>query len=605
MKNFSVIKKQVNLHLHPIMIVVYLFFSLFYLNCESEDMFPFQERLQEQNPITCVTQIVENYFSEEKSLTYVEIESDRDDVILKEIHTLKTTAVVYKKVIKQSYFRHQGYLLTAKTATHFTENFKYLLQDPTWNPFARFLIVIRSLKEDELKTIFDELLRYFVINVIVVNGTNDAEIYTYNPYENYGCGKFYNNVISYGLCKRKQGNLFPNKLVTGLRNCTIGATVVKRAPYGIHPSESSIKMPGTEQYIFKILADTEGFNVNFTYDHDRRFFTIIGEKMDVVGPLDKLQKNVTDVMFGGTVLVSRRADVFTYLHGHLDYEDELLFLVKRASFTAVWKTAYLEFHPYVWSILLVVFLLYSTIMNILLRAEDKSEIMLKLLNSLLLHGVRIPERLTVKFFFIIWVWFAYLMNSIYQSSLVSLTSNPIMDHQVTTEKDLVRHKLKPCISPNLLIYIYSETNISANVNTECVDNLENVKLIARSEDMFTVVQQSLFRYYKKTYNDEFGRSPVFFFKRPYAKLIFSYFFRKGFPISDRMRRNAVRLRETGIVDKSLKDHYYARKIKHHFHNKGFETRFFIPWRIYTIGCVMGTVVFILELLCARYKKLYG
>uniref|UniRef100_A0A2H1VMH4 SFRICE003514.2 n=1 Tax=Spodoptera frugiperda TaxID=7108 RepID=A0A2H1VMH4_SPOFR len=591
------------------MLVVYFIFSLFYFNSHSENNFHIKIKTLNSNLSACITDIAVKYFSD-KIITFVDMSSG-DDHILQTIHSSAVTSIVSKDIATQSSFRHQGYLITAKTAREFTEYFQNLLEDPGWNPTARFLIIISLLKEEDLKKVFYVLLKTHVINVLVVNGTDDAHLYTYNPYDNFACGKYYKDIISYGVCLQATNNLYPNKLVTGLRNCTFRASVPHRIPFGIDPSQPDVDKRlklGIEQYLFKLLGETEHFEVNFTYGVDNTYSPING-KMKASGPLAKLQNNESDVMLGCVVLSEVRGDVFTYLHGYLDYHDDLRFFVKHAPNVPTWKYVYLEFSPTVWCLLLLVFFLYSTVVILLVRAEDKIEVILNLLGTLLSHSLKIPDRISVQCFLIIWVWFAYLVNSVYQSSLVSMTQHPPRQYQISNEYDIIEYNLTPCVAPGVFDSYKCKTWVPNANDNKCLNPVLNLKKVANSSNLFTLTQKSFFQYYKKFLCDKYGEPQVYYFSKAYNKYIYATFFYKGFPLTDSMRCNAIRLRETGLLEKVTRNHFYLQEIKYKFHEKGFEPLFVIPWFIHFVGCVLSTIVFIFELLSSvhysnRLRKLF-
>ncbi|XP_063897859.1 ionotropic receptor 21a-like [Helicoverpa armigera] len=385
-----------------------------------------------------------------------------DNLLLKAIHSMKATAVVFRQPFIHSSFKHQGYLVNAQTSNIFADNFKKLRQEPTWNPAARFLIVIKILKEDELKKIFDVLLESHVFNSLLINATDEAQIYTYNPFDKYACGHYYSDVICYGECSQTKIDLYPNKLVTGLKNCSFRATAPHRAPFAINKDRldknTETYTLGTEQLVLHLLSEKEQFKVNYSYDYDNLKFSTISPNMTVSGPMKILTNNESDIIFGGIWLVASRSDAFTYLYGHLDFEDDLIIIVKRASLVAIWKTAFLGFQPTVWGLLVMTFLLYSVMMIRILGADDKFGVVMKLFKNLLANSVHIPTRSEVKGILIGWIWFSYLINSIYQSSLVSLTSHPAKEHQVHKIREIFVYKMKPCINPSMLIYIETEMN---------------------------------------------------------------------------------------------------------------------------------------------------
>ncbi|XP_047019169.1 uncharacterized protein LOC124629701 [Helicoverpa zea] len=524
---------------------------------------------------------------------------------MRAIHSSAITALVTQDPNQQLRVSHQGYLITASTAKEFTDNFSTFVDDPSWNPFARFLIVIRRVHENELDQVFDVLLRWHVNNVILVNGTNDAQLYSYNPFDNYGCGKIYKDVIRHGFCLETTSNLYPNKVVTGLRNCTLRAAIPHRPPFTLRPymieQNDRMKM-GSEQYLFCLLAETEQFKVEFYYEGDYYPLSKLYDNISIPGPMENLRNNKYDVMFGSVMLVASREARFTYLHGHLDYHDEIRFIVKKANDAANWKNAYFEFHARVWWTLLAVFIVHSTLLNIHLRSKDKTDTMLKMFDLLLSHGCKMPHRMSARCLFLIWVWFAFLINNLYQSALVSLVRTPVKEYQVQDEEDIVRMQLKPCISPPLLQYMYTESNITNSFNSNCTNPFSSINFVAKSKHYYSVVQKTVYFYNKKQFCDEEGENTVYFFKKPYAKLIFGIFFHKGFPISDRMRTNAIRLRENGFVKKILKDHVFAREIKIKYHDKGFKCRITVPWFIYVGGGSLAVIVLILEIIWSRYKE---
>ncbi|KAJ8721692.1 hypothetical protein PYW07_002467 [Mythimna separata] len=366
------------------------------------------------------------------------------------------TTVIFRHMTTQSLFRHQGYLIYAKDTTKFTEYFKYLLEDPKWNPYSRFIIVIRSLDKDELKKIFDELLKRHVVNVLVVTGNDNIRLYTYNPFDNYACGKYYNNVISYDLkesdlrivfdtflklharyvvvvnateeahlytynpydnygCGKRYDDiisygecsqawyydLYPKKIITMLRNCTFDVIITEWPPYTIlSPNDSDSSHPlryGAETYLFQLIGRMQGFKLNIINDYNALMeYPTVSTNMEAVGTLKKIQENEADAVLGGMLLTPSRALAFSYVYGHLAYTDEIRFVVKRASEVPAWKNIYLEFGPTVWALLVLALIFYSLLIIVLLRTEDKSYVVLILLGNLVLHGHSIRSQLPVK-----------------------------------------------------------------------------------------------------------------------------------------------------------------------------------------------------------------
>ncbi|XP_075974127.1 uncharacterized protein LOC142975271 [Anticarsia gemmatalis] len=412
--------------------------------------------------------------------------------ILKAVHSTKKFTVLSRQATHQMFMPNIGYLISSEDVISFTEYFEYLIREPAWNPYAKFLIVIKSLGDVDMRIIFDELLKQHVNNALIVNGTEDANLYTYNPFDKYACGRYYDTVISYGLCSQATNNLYPNKLITGLQKCNFTASLAHRPPLSIDPLKikEEKKILATEEYIITLLGEVERFTVNFNYSYNGDLFSTVAPNMTAFGPMEMLQKNECDIIFGGMMMVTSRAEAFTYLCGYHDYGDDLVFAVKRSSLVPIWKYIYLEFELDVWAVLLVIFLVYSIIAAILLRTKDGGDIVLRLLDNLLLHGRDTRTRFSVKCILITWVWFSYLINTFYQSSLFSLTTQPSLDFQVSDEDDIMKYDFQPCFSHALRKYLFTETNKLSKTgnfrNEGCETTLQAMDTISKTANVFTL-----------------------------------------------------------------------------------------------------------------------
>ncbi|CAH1646823.1 unnamed protein product [Spodoptera littoralis] len=507
------------------MLVTYcLFFMLYIGQCQ---IIPI-EHMRNEDLIQCVITILTKYFTE---ITHVSIDTDDED-LLKAIHTMETLSLVTRSSDNKSETENRGYLITSKNVTMFTKHFEYLIMDSYWNPYARFLIVIECLKTDELRNIFDVILKSHANNVVVVNGTHDAHLYTYNPFDNYACGRYYTEIINLGLCSQISKNLYPNKLVTGLKNCTFRASLGHRPPFTINPikSEDIKTILGTEEYIFELLSEKEQFKVIYNYSYDANQYSSVFPNMTASGPMIMLQNNETDVIFGGMMMVVSRAHAFTYLCGYHDYNDELQFVVKTAPLVPIWKTVYIEFDPTVWMLLLLAFIVYTLMMIFLLQAKDKGQVALELLDNLLQHSRDIirTRMMVLKCILIVWVWFAYLINTFYQSSLVSLTTDPNKQYQVSNEDDLIKYDYQPCFSMSLKKFLSTELknallkkhSLPTFDRIGCNTTLNAITTVSRTPMLYSLVPNYVYWYNKPKFNDEWGKTMIYRFEKPYAKFLF-------------------------------------------------------------------------------------
>nr|XP_034826964.1 uncharacterized protein LOC117984457 [Maniola hyperantus] len=470
-----------------------------------------------------------------------------NEEIVKIVNDVRVNSILLRKSGTMFHTLNTGYLIAAGNYADFINNFPDLTEEKYWLPTARFLIIINDITTTSLRKIFDLLLKYKVINVLVLNESSDPDLYTYNPFENYGCGQRYDRIVEYGKCSMSQENLYPYKMITGLRNCTFTVGSPHWPPYSVDLAKDN-NLVGVEQMVIRELGKLEHFQVNFTNSGDGEAFSMIETG---VGPLGMLQKQEIQMMAGGMILTYPRTKVFYYIWEHLAYTDEISYQVKRATDVATWKYTYLEFDALVWTVFVIAFLVFLLIFIVLVRPKDKGRIVLKMIGFLFLAGNRIRGNFFTRYLFIHWVVLAYMINVYYVSNLVSFTTNPITKYQVSEEEDLVKYGLQPCVSPVIKDFMASvEVNESyIEIQRKGCENLyESIRTVSKSEKLFTVVIRSLYQYNQHKYVDEWGDSTIYTFNEPLSKTIFAIYLYKGFPMLEQLRLQALRLRENGLID---------------------------------------------------------
>lgn len=590
---------------HPSFLFIMLVACLLLLLSLSEneaEILPKNDKDNAGNVIQCVKDILKMYYEKGSQLTNVDM-NYKDTKLLEAINSMCFVSMVIRKADSHFEIPNEGYLITAGNTSDFIQNFRFLINEASWKPSKKFIIVIELLHENKLRDIFNELLKVHVVNAIVISKNGD--IYSYNPFENYACGRYFERIISYGSCHNPTvDNLFPNKLVTGLRNCTFRATVPHIPPYTIKPKHRNSSVQGSEQYAFQIMADLEQFKINYTYSDFAEKVSIIDENMTAKGSFLVIQKNQSDALFGFTMLTNTRADAFDVLYGHLAYTDELKIVVRKAGFVPTWKNIYLEFNSTVWVLLGISFIACAFFITILSRSDDKISIVFKMLDCLLLHGFSMRCKFAVKMVIIVWVWFAYLMNSFYQSSLVSLTTNPIKEFQVSTEQDLVKFQFEPCVSYAMRTFLSSVSNLTFEYNHDCQLMLQSIDTVGNTDGLYSVVPESIFNYDRHLFYDKSGKIKIHDFAKPINKIIYGIFLYKGFPNVEKLRDYSFRISESGLMKRyNALLYYYQRKYHRVEVDSSFKARLVVPWVVLAIGAIIATASFVLEVFGYNYSPL--
>ncbi|XP_061382137.1 ionotropic receptor 21a-like [Danaus plexippus] len=552
----------------------------------------------------CIGDIVKKYFERGYSMSVVHMGNDNEIVEILNTKELKT--IISRSPQSNMSVMNEHYVIDANSSTYFIKQFEYLVYEKRWNPTTRFLILIKNLNLNDLYNVFDILLKYHVVNTLILNNTADPELYTYNPFENFGCGRRYDRIIDLGKCSKSHTkNLYPIKLITGLRNCTFNVTSTHWPPFTIKRAINSTNvLAGIDEYIFREISQLESFNIDVTFMDNGEKFTTISENMSIDGPLNSLQQG-KDMVFGGLVLMEARTDMFQFIYLHLLDQDSLVYLVKKAGRVQAWRNAYLVFQVDVWLTLLFIFLLYFLIFVLFFRPKDKLWVVLKMLSFMFSSGTCIRGSFFKRSIFIAWVWCSYFFCCYYQSTFSSITTHPVMEHQIATVEDLRRYNLRPCVSETILDYIKAALNNTQPYQTDqqCKKLLESIKFVSQSDyEYFTIVNQYKYQYYKFDFYDEYGEQTLYKFEKPIFSSLYCVYFNKGFPYLDKLQMHALRLRENGMINAHISRLFWEFQRHYKFKTKkSKELEVVVPLYLIGFGYFLSTLVFVGEILIKKVR----
>lgn len=551
----------------------------------------------------CVCSIIKKYFSESNQITFVDINSQED--LLRALEgNVNVTFISRTPHVRLSKYNHI-YLIHARGINDFAENFHHLTKEKDWNPRSKFLIIVNDIVGD-LRAIFDELLKYHATNALVVEGRESMNMYTYEPFENFGCGKRYDDIVYFGKCLQPNvGNLFPDKTKTGLRNCTFNVESAHWPPFATDPNRVIVR--GVEQAVLKFLAESEHFNINYTYVDNAEIFSLVQSDMTAIGPLQKLQDNEVDMNIGGMLLVASRTEAFDYIWSHM-MTDEIIVLVQKSRELAAWKYIYIEFPASVWALLIIAFLVYSVLMIFVFKVKDRGSFTIKMFDTLLSHGIqaKFPTNVLLRLVLLHWIWFAYLIGLHYQTSLTSLTTHPLHVYQISDTEDLRTYKIKSCVSQVMHSVLSAEQltfeEYENNSYTRgCTKYLESISTVSETDEAFTVSFSASYLFYKNEFCDVAG-CKLYTFKQPLNMVLHSMYLYKGFPMLDELHLRTLRFRENGMVEKCLDVIYTSRELNNKVHMESFKSLFVIPWYIVIFGTGSAFFAFVIELIKGRFMK---
>ncbi|CAG5023988.1 unnamed protein product [Parnassius apollo] len=452
-----------------------------------------QELLLEDNNkelSSCVRSITKHWFHNGSEVTIVDIDSF-DNEIIKAIHSMKYVSIISRTTNKKVIYNNKGYLLTVKNLRVFKDKFNFLSMEEGWKPDVYFLIIFKELELAEINDVFEILLHYHVFKVLVINAASNLNVYTYNPFDNYGCGMVHTSFISYGKCLYANiTKSFFYKPLTGLRKCTFKVAFCDSPPFVIMPNNdhSKEKLIGLEQYVLQTLSELEQFNVTYTHQYNPEEGSIVGDDMIASGPMKSIQKGDAHIIIGGLILKPKRIEAFSFLYGHHTDYDGLIILVKKAGLVSNLKNTYIEFEAVVWILLIVAFIIFFVVFVVIYHTKDKFGTILVMWDILLQHGATLGNKLKYRYFMFIWIVFAYLINLHYQSNLSSLATQPIYEYQISNENDLAIYDIKPCISSLVNKHFKNTSGHELEVGNreECGTMLQSITTVSQAHDKIKI-----------------------------------------------------------------------------------------------------------------------
>lgn len=490
------------------------------------------------------------------------------------------------------------------------ENFKFMLRtlkkNINWNPRARFLI---GYVGSENITIFFELSwSYFVLNINLIS--NNGSIYTYFPYNNGLCG---NIIKSEYLLTCDVNNLAPyfSKIPSNLYGCEF-----RIMPYPMIPYIMNISAPKTEPNLAGLevtIMDTLAKKINFSVVYIPCFHNLWGYK-DSSGVytmmFGSLYNNETDIIMGMTY--ANASHVVDFDGSYIYLQDFPEWWVPTAMPAAQWKNLTAIFDARVWLVMFVAFFINSLMWWIFGRKNESTnfnDLTLCFMNSLytLLQGsIKHPRTLKLRIIFICWLVTCLLIFAAHQSSLVSILTTPIFDHQISTVEELLQSSLP--------FGFY----LSAALAFEEKNNWIAEQILKKHE----ICPLSLYCLNRTAYDRNFaflrnGRNAKYFIPRLYTfpngrSMITGLDIRgpgiwvrlhtaKGLPILEKLNHYLMLLQSNGLIAKwDLDTNFKALKLENDDSHQPLNVYHLqAAFLIFVFGATLSAFIFLLEICSVR------
>ncbi|GBP47997.1 hypothetical protein EVAR_40421_1 [Eumeta japonica] len=392
------------------------------------------------------------------------------------------------------------------------------------------------------------------------------DLYTYYACDAGNCCRNFEKIIELGTCPSQNGiYVFSNKFKIEMTNCTLNVATHNWPPLSVvSKDKKENKTLGIEQLLIEMGTAHLNLNLNYSVVHDTEVFGFILPNRSMTGVLKSIEENNAQLAFGSFILSANRASGLDYVWSHLVHRDYLTIFVPPTTLVEKWKSVYLGFHIHIWILVMIVFVIYSVLTASVSNRNEEDRvfccrdpsIILYLWGFMVLNTSSVMQR-RIKFRWILFgiIWFSFLMNGFYQSSLTSLITKRDTKQVIDSIKQLEESNLKPCISRVTRIHM-KLTNLTI-INddepqpNECDKTQKAFYTVESRSDYYTVSTFSKYKVILESFNETIPR--IHTVKERYGPLIYGFFIYRGFPLTQKLHLYMLRLGETGHIDKVIRD----------------------------------------------------
>jgi hypothetical protein len=522
---------------------------------------------------------------------------------------------------------------------------------PIWNPRGRFIVMSldrnippANYVPEEHKLIIrilGELWEKDVVNSIFLSHNMDVntsraivDIHTWFPFTEDHCRGPADRTVILDQCVVedecqfvKHTKLFPDKM-SNFHGCVLRASTYPHEPFIIPKNKTvsnvTLYSEGVEIRVLQTIAS----QLNFTVEYLPKPENVSHQLLDVFG---KVSRKQSDVGFGATHqtynAIGKRDHTIGYVPEVVKWFGPIPKQIPH------WKGLVTHFTPQMWLLILIVYLIVSILFcslanvqrSVKERVSYKNPVVCFLRNFSVVLGSAVsvrPQTWFLRLFFVVWVYYCLLINTVYQSSLISVLTQPQFESPVDTVEKLLNSHMPYSFTEKGQLW-YSEADDPASKKmlekgTECISVEACLEQIS-SNQYFAVCGGGLhllYMSYQKKYSSS-GRPKFIPFNDEVVSFLASMFFRSGSPFLESFNRIIYRLAEYGMVLKFWKDTnlLYIEEIDDVDQNEDEDddrvngdpvvltvTHLEGVFILMLLGLACSLTVFIIELLCFSFRK---
>jgi hypothetical protein len=532
---------------------------------------------------------------------------------------------------------------------------KKLTNDWDWNPRARFVIAVIPAEENPAEQlaadIFTELWKWRVVNAVVListpgpQDTRDTipllDMYTWFPYhppgrcadvrdavlldrwvvDRKGCGSFLYNM-----------SLFPDKVPKDLEGCPIIASVFELPPAVIsrkdtkQDSTHTVFDEGIEIRLLQEFGTNANMSLKYTEPLSTELWGVPQENGSWTGTSGQLIRGTVDMAMD---LYFYRCDIIKEtecLTPHLI--DKVRWYVPCAAPYPGWMSIVRVFTLSLWFGFLVSYVVFAVAMCQMVKISNrmffqptKNHAYTSLVKCLMNFWAVIPGQSTpnnppqqpvFRVVFLIWIWYCFVINTVYQTYLTTFLVDPGLQHQISSNEEVINSGMEYGVPTTILTVITELTGYRYRHLLYCDDHKACQNRVAFKRD-FSYIYSTLSMEFiiASRYTDGNGKHLICSFEEVISSQLITIPVPKGYVMLDRFNKVILHLLQGGILDHWFRDLKYTT-----FLSSAAETSLLTgeyvklsllhmqsAVYILLLGLVLSCIAFFSEILCCRNSRL--
>nr|CAD7413712.1 unnamed protein product [Timema cristinae] len=538
-----------------------------------------------------------------------------------------------------------------------------LSSEESWNPRARFVVVVvvdENLVWSYDINLFDDLVRQIlekmwaeyiysttvILPVMVRNVTREGflkhykdsgskkfiGIYSWFPYKEKGkCARNVENVKLLDLCSKTNYGYFlsnsdPSRfeLPKTLHNCPLMITAFEYDPYVLSQQNDSSTTygvnfdDGLEIRLLRFIADFLKFQIVFQKPptNSIRWGRVLPNGT-MTGLIADISYKKSDIVFTACELVSMKTKM-NFESTHHYFRESLIWLVPCARPIPRWRSLSRIFSPMLWLMVFLSFFLGSSFFWIFSKlSKPSSANLLSVGKSFEITWATILEvtannelySAAFRIFFLHWLFYCLIVNSVYRSFLIGVLADPGKQHQIETVEDILKSGMDIGF-PATLDGLFEASNdwqyleilkrrIDLSDYTYYYNRIANNENFAGITDKLHTEYMSLFKFL-----DQNGNPSICLFKDGVNNYFVTMWLSKGNPILFRVNQIISRIIQGGFIDLWVKDLLTMARLKslmtQDFNSSGSSYVMTIShlqgaFFLLSMGLILGLLLFIWEL----------